>query len=488
MWNPSVVNDDLLKASLLDLYEQAPAGYVFTAPGGEILRVNAAMERLTGYSADELTARRLQDLLTIGGKIFYENQYSPLLRMQGVVDEIAFDFVQPDGTRVPVLMNAVLRLDEAGQPALIAATVFSARSRRSYELELLQERIRADRLADVVRASIDAVVTCSPNGGVQDWNAAAERMFGHDADALRRLHLRDLLSFDRGTEYGGVMASLVAGVPVSVETSAIATDGATLDVSVSLTPHLDEVGSVDSISAIIRDVTERRAIERLQHEFLAMASHELRTPLAVIRGQSQVMRRRRSYSETHLDTIIDQTRRLARLIDDLLTASEMEADRFGLHVAEIDIVPMVRSVCRQFGSEEREIGVRTPDEAVVPVDRHRLEQALSNLLTNAVKYSSHSAAIEVSLHLDDREAAIEVTDHGMGIGPDDVSHLFERFYRAPNVVEHVKGTGLGLYITRRIMEAHGGRIDVTSDPGRGSTFALRFPVTIGCKSTAVPAQ
>jgi PAS domain S-box-containing protein len=125
-----------------DLYENAPCGYLSALPGGDIVRVNRTLLTWTGYTREELLGRRFQDLLTAGGRIYHETHYAPLLRMQGAVREIALDLVRADGSRLPVLVNSVLRTDDDGQPALVRTTVFDATHRRQYERELVRARNR----------------------------------------------------------------------------------------------------------------------------------------------------------------------------------------------------------------------------------------------------------------------------------------------------------------------------------------------------------
>lgn len=482
------MNDEVLKESLQDLYESAPCGYIFTAPDGSLLRVNQTFLDWTGYSRDELLSRRLQDLLTVAGKIFYENQYAPLLRLQGAVREVALDLLRRDGTRLPVLINSVLSEDDKASGGVVASTIFSAADRRAYEQELLLARTRAEQLADVVTASIDAILTCSIDGVVRSWNASAERLLGYAPGELATRMLSDLLPSGGDAGYEPMMQSLRAGKPLRADTVAVRANGELIDVSVSITPHTDDLGHVTSLSAIIGDISERRALERLQQEFLAMASHELRTPLLVIQGQAQLMQRRNAYNESGIESIISQTRQLARLIDDLLLASQIEADRFGVHLVELDLVSVVESAVHHILGVGHAATLQVPDcPVMIQADRQRLYQVFANLLANASKYSHQGSKIEVRVMREDDDARVDIIDHGIGIPSDVIPHLFERFYRAPNVVEQTKGAGLGLYITHRIVEAHGGRISVESEVGKGSTFTLRLPLVTESLRPAEPA-
>jgi signal transduction histidine kinase len=288
--------------------------------------------------------------------------------------------------------------------------------------------------------------------------------------------LSDVLPFGGDGEYDDVMRSLRGGSSVLTDTVAVHASGKRIDVSVSITPHADELGSVSSLSAIMRDISERRELERLQQEFLAMASHELRTPLVVIQGQAQLMQRRGVYNAQALETIVERSRQLGRLIDDLLVASQMEADRFTVNLHAMDLVAVVQSAARQLAGQGDGVLVRAPHHPVIILaDPHRLDQVFVNLLTNAVKYSPAGSEVEVRIREEGDRVRVEVVDHGIGISREAIPHLFDRFYRAPEVVEDTKGTGLGLYITRRIVEAHRGTIAVESEIGQGSTFALTFP-------------
>jgi PAS domain S-box-containing protein len=476
------VDDHLLRESLHELYELAPCGYLFTFPDGTIARVNRTFLDWTGYARDDLVAStRFQDMLTVPGKIFYENQYAPLLRMQGFVNEVAFDLVRKDRTRLPVLMNSVQRVDEQGRPLVVASTIFDATHRRRYEQELLTARLRAEQLAAIVTNSSDAILSVSREGRVESWNGAAERLFGYAADEAVGRALRELLAAAGDDEaWDGVMRDLEAGRAVQIETTALGADKRRVDVSVGMTPHIGLLGELSVVSLIIRDISARRVLERLQHEFLAMASHELRNPVAAIKGHAQLMQRRESYSARSVETIIGQSDQLRRLIDDLLLASQIQADRLDLRLMPTDIVAEAQQAADGARVHRAALRVEAPSEPIVVLaDQQRLRQVLANLLTNAIKYSPDPSEVVLSVRRIDDEARVAIIDRGIGIPPDAIPHLFDRFFRAEGAAERAQGLGLGLYITRRIVEAHGGSITVASELGRGSTFSIALPLTDG---------
>jgi len=473
------MDDNALRESLQELYEQAPCGYLFTLPDGTITRANQTFLTLTGYDrANVAPPMRFQDLLTVAGQMFYENQYAPLLRLQGRVTEVAFDLVRKNGDRLPVLVNAVQRLNTQGQPIEVASTIFEATDRRRYEQELLLARRRAEELAAVVTVSDDAIISTSPDAEVHTWNPGAERLFGYTADALIGRHLADILpTIGDPSGWARLASELGTGQAVHLESVGLKADGSRVDVSVGLAPLLGQLGELHAVSLIVRDISARRAVERLQQEFLAMANHELRTPIAIIKLQAQLMKRRDTYSARSIEAILQQAEQLGRLVDDLMLASQIEADRLDLRLAETDVVAELQALAEQVQGSGHLVRLDAPTTpAVVRADRQRLAQVFTNLLSNAAKYSPEHAQIAMRVVCQPEQVLISVTDKGSGIPAEALPHLFERFFRVEDTAERVQGLGLGLFITRRIVEAHGGTISVESELGQGSTFTVTLPL------------
>jgi PAS domain S-box-containing protein len=458
-----------------DLFDQIPCGVLSTLPDGRILRANQAMASLTGRRCDELTAGRcFQDLLTIAGKLFYENQFAPLLRLQGSVAGVAFDVAHPDGRRRPVLVSSVQQVDAAGLPTLVVSAFIDATDRRAYEQELLLARRASEQLAEVVSASGDAIVSASPEGIVQAWNAGAERLFGFRAAAIIGRSLRVVVDPDGDDgAWRQVLAELAAGRPVRRELVARGSDGQAIDVLMRLTPHAGLLGEFVAISGIIQDISQQRSLERLQYEYLAMAAHELRSPLTGIKAHAQLMTRRAAYDPRSVGVIIDQVDKLNRLVDDLMLTSQVEADRLDLQLEKLDVAAVARTAVDQLGQAA---AIEAPAHPlIVLADRRRLAQVLTNLLTNAVKYSPEGSPICLRLFGDGDEARIAVEDNGAGIPADALPHVFDRFFRAAGT-SATAGTGLGLAISQRIIRAHGGRIEAASQLGVGSVFTVVLPL------------
>ena len=254
-------------------------------------------------------------------------------------------------------------------------------------------------------------------------------------------------------------------------------DGTAFPVEYSSCPNLEE-GRVTGAVVAFRDITERRALERMQREFIAMVTHELRNPVTSIMGFAELMQRR-GLIEQAVDTIAAEARRLDRLIGDLLDVTRLEVGRLELRRTSVDLVELAQATAEQAQALTELHAVRV-EVAGEPRpgwwDRDRLGQVLRNLLSNAVKYSPEGGEIRIRVEHLDGEARVSVVDAGVGIAPEALPRLFDRFYRTDQALASgVEGLGLGLYITRSLVEAHGGRLWAESALGAGSTFTISLP-------------
>lgn len=220
--------------------------------------------------------------------------------------------------------------------------------------------------------------------------------------------------------------------------------------------------------------------DRVEDDFVAMTSHELRAPLTVIRGFTRTLLRgdiELDAVERHrLVEVVDrQSARLARLVDDLLTASRMDAGMFDLVTAEHDPAELLRRWAEEWVAEPARVELRLGgDLPVIRTDADRLAQVVRNLVDNAVRYGAGSQVL-VAARRDGDDLVVEVRDQGPGIPPADLPHVFERFRQAGTPADHRAGMGLGLYITHRLVTALGGTIAVESRVGKGTSFAVRLP-------------
>jgi len=245
-------------------------------------------------------------------------------------------------------------------------------------------------------------------------------------------------------------------------------------------------GETSGAVVVLHDITELRRLERVRRDFVANVSHEFRTPLTAIQGFAETLLAGAmddpQNRERFLEIIVEHSRRLARLTEDLLKLSKMDADRLELEIRRVSVSQLIESCIEttQHRATEKEIAISVqPSEAVPDIagDRRRLAEVLQNLLDNALQYTLSRGEILVSAKARDTEVVFTVADTGIGIPKADQSRIFERFYRVDAArSRELGGTGLGLSIAKHIVEVHGGRIWVDSEIGRGSQFHFTVPL------------
>ena len=245
-----------------------------------------------------------------------------------------------------------------------------------------------------------------------------------------------------------------------------------------------------SAVVVIRDITDR-SLRRLEEEFLALASHELRTPLTALQGYLQLLRKSLPAADDDpaprfADQALRQAKRLATLVNDLFDVTRLRSGRLGLQLEPLDLAPLVlQSVeVAQTLIDGQAISAQTPTTPLtINGDAGRLEQVVLNLLTNAITYAPGTERIDVHLRRAGASAELQVRDYGPGISEADLPNIFSRLYQVSRADRSAGGgLGLGLYISRELVTAHGGTIDVASTPGQGTTFTVRLPL-LGADAT-----
>jgi len=246
-----------------------------------------------------------------------------------------------------------------------------------------------------------------------------------------------------------------------------------------------------------RDVQREIRVAALRAQFVSSVSHELKTPLTAIRMFAETLRMGRAadprVAEEYLDTIVNETERLTRLLNNVLEFAKLERGVTRFRLSRQPIAGALRNAVRamSYPLAQQGFDLRVdvpPGLPEVLIDADAIEQAVLNLLTNAMKYSGHARTIDLVARRDGPDIVIDVVDRGIGVAPDEQSRIFDKFYRASTPENrHIPGTGLGLTLVEHIARGHGGSVRVRSAPGEGSTFALVLPVDAEAPDAAAPA-
>jgi PAS domain S-box-containing protein len=339
---------------------------------------------------------------------------------------------------------------------------------------LYREAERRARAALVVEHVADGVVLVDNTGVIQLWNPAAQHMTGVDArDAVDRAAAQlfaDWESIEALSRNDELRPSIQ---PVNV-------NGRELWLSIT------GVGFEDGSVYAFRDVTEERAVETLKSDFVSTISHELRTPLAAIYGAALTLRREdvplgEPQRTGLLEVIASESDRLARIVNDVLWVSRLESDGLRTTIAPCDGVELAKRVvdaARHYVPPTIKLEFAAPEDVpLIAADPDKVRQVLTNLVDNAVKYSPDGGRVAVEVGVTDRNVRFSVRDEGLGVPPGEHRRIFEKFYRLdPDLTRGVGGTGLGLYISRELLERMDGRIWVESSGEGGSTFVAELPL------------
>lgn len=252
----------------------------------------------------------------------------------------------------------------------------------------------------------------------------------------------------------------------------------------ALVTPLESDGSGPAVVAVLQDLTEFDRVERVRRDFVTNVSHELRTPVTSIRVMAESLRRgalrQPELAEQFLQSITEASERLARLVDDVLALARVEAGPSRREWQTVLLPELIGDVVASQQALARQYGVTLegdcPEPITIPGDAEGLRQAVTNLLSNGIKYNRPEGRVRVRLRRTPEQVLLQVSDTGIGIAAEHLPRIFERFYRVDRGrSREVGGTGLGLAIVRHVAEAHGGRVEVESTPGEGSCFTLVIP-------------
>lgn len=349
-----------------------------------------------------------------------------------------------------------------------------------------EETARVNALLDSLA---DGVLILSPANRIERMNPALERMLGLPPEELVGKEHRDVIRW-KGPLQGIPLEKAEAdGWPLTPHAH-LYTEGdlergpgqTALPVGITYAPLLSPEGKLINIIAILRDITRFRQAEELKSTFISVVSHELKTPVALIKGYVSTLRREDAtwdpeIVQDSLQVIEEEADRLTLMIENLLEASRLQAGGLTIKRADLNLVDLAQRVAErmQTQTQQHTLSADFPtDFPILLADESRIEQVLTNLVGNSIKYSP-GGEIKISGTLRPDLAIVCVSDQGPGIAPEDIPHVFDRFYRAPDMAKKSKGAGLGLFLARAIVEAHGGRIWVDTTPHDGTRICFSLP-------------
>jgi signal transduction histidine kinase len=523
----------LLKAGALQsaIFNSANFSSIATDAKGVIQIFNVGAERMLGYAAadvmNRITPADISDPqeVIVRAKALSVELATPITpgfealvfkASRGIEDIYELTYIRKDGSRFPAVVSVTALRD--AQNAIIGYLLIGTDNTARKQAEEALLKAGALQKAIFNSANFSSIAT-DAKGVIQIFNVGAERMLGYAAaDVMNKITPADIsdpqevivrakaLSVELATPITPGFEALVfkasRGIEDIYELTYIRKDGSRFPAVVSVTALRDAQNAIIGYLLIGTDNTARKqAIEleyanRMKSEFLANMSHELRTPLNGIIGFTEFLIDEkpgplRPKQKEYLGDVLNSARHLLQLINDVLDLAKVEAGKMELHPETFPVrkaVEEVTAVIKGIAQKKHiALGIEVSDGLdAVTLDQHKFKQVLYNLLSNAVKFTDEGGQVAIhARRLDPHRLEVQVRDTGIGIKAEDINRLFTEFEQLDSgTARRFEGTGLGLALTKKIIEFQGGRIGVQSEPGKGSVFTVVLPVMTGEGQTA----
>ncbi|UEG51703.1 PAS domain-containing protein [Mucilaginibacter daejeonensis] len=450
--------------------------------GGVNTYLNDAGKQLLGFASDEeVMSTPIDDLHAPDDLAYVRDVILPATMATGGWTGVMNVRHLKTGEVFPV-MNCSIRIDDpvSGKPIAVGAIM------RDLRPEIASRRALADSeqlLRNVTSAAPTALWMADNEGSITyvnqtwlEWTSCTVE------DSLGIGWLRCIMQEDRQLVSTKFFQALAENERFEVEFRLVAGNDQLRWCQASGRPQFDSEGHFKGYVGACIDITAQKQLQQHKDDFISIASHELKTPVTSLKASLQLMDKIKDKPDNGmLPKLIMQSRRSAErvgvLINDLLSVGRLQQKEISLDRSKFVISQMLSNCASPINiAGHFKVQISGEMELEIQADEHRVDQVVTNFLTNAMKYAPDSPRIDVSIARNDNWVKIAVTDHGPGIPPDKLGRLFERYYRVDQNLQTVSGLGLGLYICKEIIEKHGGEIGVTSELGKGSTFYFTLPL------------
>lgn len=460
--------------------------------------VNSGAMLQLGYSRGELLQMTPLDIKPEFTEASFRERLQPLL--DGEKASVIFETVHrhKDGHTIPVEVSIQL-MSEQGREPLFVNVVRDITERKAAERVMQENAQHSQAIFDNV---IDGIISIDSKGIIQSSNLAGETIFGYTADEMIGRNVKMLMPEPYHSEHDSYLENYHAtGIPRIIgsgrEVEGRRKDGSVfpMDLAVSRSTHHGQPLFI----GLVRDITERKRVEKMKDHFVSTVSHELRTPLTSISGAlglivGGALGELPEQAKLMLDIAYKNSKRLALLINDLLDMEKLAVGKMHLDIQLQPLMPLIEHTLEAVHAygEQYQVNfdlIERADDVQVRVDSGRLQQVLSNFLSNAAKFSPPGAQVEVAVRQRKNVVKVEVIDHGPGIPAEFSGRIFQKFSQADSSDTRQKGgTGLGLAISKELIERMNGLIGFDSEEGQGARFHFQLPIWQPQETTLQPAK
>lgn len=480
-------------------------GLIFTNQYGDIIDVNTSAAELLGYDEHGILKRKISEtapLLTAAGKALLPLKQPTVQAIANGVSVAAEGFYRKkDGSLFPVSITVspvvvkdapigavVVFRDITLQRELQKLKERETREIKRRSAQILAEKTKSEALIESIG---DGLIFTNQYGEISDVNASASTLLGYAEQDLLKSKFGEMVPFL--TEDGKVVAtmdrpmfkSLAMGIPMTAEGYYRRKDNTIFPVSITVSPVIVDDTPIGAVE-VFRDITSQRELDKAKDEFVSLASHQLRTPATGIKAfLSMVLEgdvgKITPQQRDFISKAYSSNERELSLITDLLMVARADADRLEMRFEESDVRELVDGITAEHAemvkSRKQKIEIIKPDKPVMAMlDRDKIKMVIDNFVSNASKYTPEGGSVKVKIIDQPKLVEVAVTDTGVGIDKPDIKKLFIKFSRIDNELStKVGGTGLGLYLVKKIVDFHHGKLKVDSTLGKGSTFTVQLP-------------
>lgn len=496
------------------IFDSTHFSSIATDEQGVIQIFNVGAESLLGYEASEVINKMSpaeisdpQELVTralalsaeLGTPITPGFQALVFKASRGIEDIYELTYIRKDGSGFPAVVSVTALRDEPGGIIGYLLIVTDNTIRKQVEADHAKQRLRDEQFytRSLIESNIDALMTTDPAGFITDVNRQMEALTGCTRDELIGAPFKNYFT-DPARAEAGIKLVLSEKKVINYELTVRAWSGKETVVSYNAVTFYDRNRVLQGVFASARDVTELKSFERslleasrMKSEFVANMSHELRTPLNGIIGFAEFLIDGKPgplnpKQTEYLGDILASGRHLLQLINDVLDLAKVESGKVDLHPESFSLAAAIQEACavaKPMAQKKHIEVVITVSSGLdqVQLDLQKFKQVLYNLLSNAIKFSNDGGAVKIDAGRHEAYCfKLAVTDFGIGIKPEDIHRLFREFDQLESgAARRYEGTGLGLALTRKIVELQGGTVAVESEPGKGSTFSVILPIHSG---------
>ncbi len=454
---------------------------------GNVEYINKAVTRITGYTPHALVGRNIKELLG-GNSDAFQNNIIKLINSDAKEASIRTDFISDKNIKIPVQISASPVMDQGRLGGIVCVV-----NDLTQLLKLQDVTLQRDILNKTIESFKDAIMVYDKKFNVHICNSAGAKFLGKQASDLIGKSVFDLINLE---SHEGKLdtASLIKSLGSSGEDTIEKRDmeiggGSDIKTAVNLTiTSIDDTGLDLAGLIILEDISREKQLEDMKLDFVSIAAHELRTPITSIRGYMSLLlesdyQKKNSEEFAMIKRVGLSAEKLYALIDNLLSVSKIERGRVTVHLKAVDWMQIVDQAVAELTNQaaEKKIDIKVQkSEAGLPqvsADPLLVNEVVANLISNAIAYTPVGGKVKISFESDSNSLITHITDTGEGISPEAQEHLFTKFYRVAKPLEQgSKGTGLGLFISKSIVDMHSGKIWVVSDKGKGATFSFSLPL------------